>query len=836
MKNAFCLAFRHVKAHRRSYVSSLFCTTLFAAAVLTSLLVREGFFAAIDQRVYETYGSYTATIYNADLQQLEAYQWLAEPGQYGVVTADAQIANGSQEIPVYLGTMDEHARSLKAIRLKEGSFPQQKDEVAIEASTCLALGLSARPGEMVELPLLQPDGSVQAAAFQLTGILEDYVSEWKRLDSSKNSIRFPPPGILSGQPVSVPLYAHVLCRDISFPEDLGGQYTANYYSVQVNQQAASEKVYGNIILLPLTAFFTAAAFLGVYSVVYTVLSAQQPYFRSLRLLGMSKKLGRRVILVTVACGFLLTLCLSTLASLLFCCALKAVLSLWGASFLLAFSPLPFVLSGGASLFSFALAHLLLSKKVFSESPLAVGLPQKISPRRRGKEPKTLHSMWHNAIKKQYFPQTAISAFLVAFCVFLAVSGSFLAQFEAMTSHSNVVLGNYPEQEDYQLFVAAGGSNELHFHISLPRNMGVSDEDLHLIRETGGLSVNCALIDNMTSHFLLLRVGDASPYLRALQEEGRCFQGEGPKMEEARRLAGAAPGDLLVEPYLLGMDTASARSLYPDITGGYFDEKKFQFGEEILAPDRFCQAGDEFLLITPILLEGSPKEDQSQDISFDVRTVRVGAVYASESIYDEIILSSEFIFALDPSCRYEYISLQNTAKGDPQATEQAEEVLTKIAARSENVSLRNIAEERDAYRNTVRSRLTGIFASIAVFAALLVMAFALSGYVRAKAGLHSYLLMRTLGAKGKTVFSLLLQENWLPVLWGGVAGLLASLPCLWYLTARFDYIPYQSILWTVTVPAFLATFLLLFLCSALAARKPVRKILKRSLTEALSRDE
>ncbi|HIU30636.1 MAG TPA: hypothetical protein IAB66_00520 [Candidatus Caccousia avistercoris] len=329
MKNAFCLAFRHVKAHRRSYVSSLFCTTLFAAAVLTSLLVREGFFAAIDQRVYETYGSYTATIYNADLQQLEAYQWLAEPGQYGVVTADAQIANGSQEIPVYLGTMDEHALALKAIRLKEGSFPQQKDEVAIEASTCLALGLSARPGEMVELPVLQPDGSVQAAAFRLTGILEDYVSEWKRLDSSKNSIRFPPPGILSGQPVSAPLYAHVLCRDISFPEDLGGQYTANYYSVQVNQQAASEKVYGNIILLPLTAFFTAAAFLGVYSVVYTVLSAQQPYFRSLRLLGMSKKLGRRVILVTVACGFLLTLCLSTLASLLFCCALKADLSLWG---------------------------------------------------------------------------------------------------------------------------------------------------------------------------------------------------------------------------------------------------------------------------------------------------------------------------------------------------------------------------------------------------------------------------------------------------------------------------------------------------------------------------
>ena len=208
------------------------------------------------------------------------------------------------------------------------------------------------------------------------------------------------------------------------------------------------------------------------------------------------------------------------------------------------------------------------------------------------------------------------------------------------------------------------------------------------------------------------------------------------MEELKKLLNISSGDQLVEPFLLGMDVPSVREQYDKLTEGVFQEEAFVSGEEILAPDSICHVGEEYTLITPILLEGSPKKDQSDQITFDIRTIRVGATYPSEQTSDPVILSAEFIFSLDPSARYESIGIRNTQKDRPETEQRAQAILMDIASRSDNVSFRNFLEERSVYEASVRSKTLGILASLAVFLVMLLLSFTLATYVRVKTNFHS----------------------------------------------------------------------------------------------------
>ena len=263
---------------------------------------------------------------------------------------------------------------------------------------------------------------------------------------------------------------------------------------------------------------------------------------------------------------------------------------------------------------------------------------------------------------------------------------------------------------------------------------------------------------------------------------------------------------------------------------------FVSGEEILAPDSVCHVGEEYTLITPILLEGSLKKDQSDQITFDIRTVRVGATYPSEQTSDPVILSSEFIFSIDPSARYESIGILNTQKDRPETEQQAQVLLMDIASRSDNVSFRNFLEERSVYEASVRSKTLGILTSLTVFLVMLLLSFTLATYVRVKTNFHSYALMRTIGASGKTIRRLLLSENLFSVLKGTLLGYAVSLAAIVLLCTKFNYLPFGDILLYSSLPVFLITSGIMLLFNFLAIRRPVREFLEKSAMDALTERE
>lgn len=833
MKKAFYLAGRYHRAHRAQYAASLVCLILFVCALQISILLRAGLLTEMEQSFEEMYGTYTDILYKVDREQLDAYSDQIASSRSGVTVAYTQIATEETDVSVYLGTMDKNTIELKKIRLESGAFPQSAGEIAVEQSTCYALGIDASAiGQSVTLPLVQADGSTMEQTFVLVGILRDYVSEWKRLDSSGNAVSMPPPAVLTWDSGTEPLYVHVLCNGILFPNDLGGVRAENYYHPERNTQLQGQKTTVDLIALPLSILFCIAAFLGIYSLILNALTAMQPYCRLLRLTGASIRLVKRMIFADLAVQYMETVVGGGVCSVLLLFLAEKLMAALGVPFRCVFPPLLFLPPILASFLAFLLSYRILRKRLFPTVPLTNGFVSHKTSKRRINHYGTLGDLWHHATKKQYFSQNCITTLLAAFCVLFSVGGIFFAQFAPRVDHSTAALNNFPEDQDYQLFVTSGGSSPLHFNISLPREMGISQANLDRIRATEGLQVTSAYINWMTSHFLLLYEGEPSPYLHALVEEGRVFEGEGPKMEELKKLLNISSGDQLVEPFLLGMDVLSVREQYDKLTEGVFQEETFVSGEEILAPDSVCHVGEEYTLITPVLLEGSPKKDQSDQITFDIRTVRVGATYPSEQTSDPVILSAEFIFSIDPSARYESIGILNTRKDRPETEQQAQALLMDIASRSDNVSFRNFLEERSVYEASVRSKTLGILASLAVFLVMLLLSFTLATYVRVKTNFHSYTLMRTMGANRKTISQLLLSENLFSIFRGGLLGYLISLAVIVWLCREFDYLPFWDILWNASLPTFLGTFGIMMIFNALAIRRPVKELLQKSVVDSI----
>lgn len=835
MRTALRLTKWYHRAHRRHFAANTACIVLFLCALQLSLMIRDGVLCAMEQSAFETYGSYTEVLYHVNPDALlQSREAIASSGS-GVVSVTARIQTEESSVPLCLGTMDKNALSLKSIRLEQGRLPQGAKEAAIEHSACLALSVSAVPGETITLPLRMEDGSVEETQFVLTGILHDYIADWKRFDPSGCSLSSPPPAVLVGESEFPILYTHVLCNAVSFPDDLGGERAENYYHPSRGNGLHDGRLVADLITLPLSGAFLIAACFGISGVVRRAADVLTPFLRSLRLAGASRKLAKRTALLTLFSQLFWGLAFGTACSLLACYLLSPLLCAWGIGYLPAPSPISLLLPPAAITLAFAVSCALTLRRVLPANPLHNNAVPSHSLKRRRQTPRSLWQLWRPAVKRQYFAQNFLTALLAAFCMLFAVGGSFFAQFAPRVDNPSAALGS-TERDDFKLFVTSGSSGPPHFYITLPRNMGISAQNLEKIRETKGLRVTNAYIRGMTSHLLLQREGDDNPYLSALREADCVFSQEGAKTDELRTLLDAQPGDTLLVPFLRGMDEESVRFLFPRLTAGTLSPEAFRAGEELLAPDGLCSVGDELLLITPLLMEGDPKQDQSRNITFDIRTVRVGATYPSESISDPLILSAEFIFALDPSCRYEYVGMEILPDADPGDLEAARSLLTEIAARSDNVSVRDLGEEQAVFKASIRSKTLGILAAVSVFLLMLLAAFTLSSYVRVKTNFRSYLLMRAVGAGGRDIRRLLLRENRRPTFTGCFLGLLAGLALMFVCHLKFNHLPVWDIVVFTVLPVSAVTAALMLLFGSLAVRKPVRDLLSRSLAASLSEIE
>ncbi len=152
--------------------------------------------ATMEERRKDAYGEWQYACVNIDASEeakLAAIPFIERKG----CLWSAGILSG-QSTYYGVGGMDAEAAELSRIHVKEGHLPEQKGEIALEASLVKVLGVSGQLGEPVSFSIDPAEGNAKkilgaesrTIEGTLCGILEDYSNNW--YISSKTLI----PGIL----------------------------------------------------------------------------------------------------------------------------------------------------------------------------------------------------------------------------------------------------------------------------------------------------------------------------------------------------------------------------------------------------------------------------------------------------------------------------------------------------------------------------------------------------------------------------------------------------------------------------------------------------------------
>lgn len=820
---------KYIKGHVRQSVGVVLCVSLFLTAFLTTLLYRDSARATTEAQGRDEYGSYTGIVYHADAAKVAAQMEAIEESGSGVVRVTHKVKVSDTEKPLYLGSMDPNSLSLKSIHIQEGRLPERAGEVAMEETAYAALGLQSQLGEPVTLTLSEED-ALETREYTLVGILEPYIAKWQSLDSSKNSVSKPPPTILTIPNDEPAEYMHVLCGEADAVGDLGGEYSENSFYMG-GMMTENRNLVTDIMLLPLLLFFVVVTAFGVYSIVKFTLQERQRYMGFLRCVGLSKRRGVGLFFLQGCELFFISSFLSTGLSILLLFGIVEFSRLLGNSLQVYLSLQSFCYTYLIALLVILGISLFPVLSFFQRSPLETGTRQRISKRRRKQNRDQLAGLWAHATRSAYRSTNLISIMLAAFCMLLTVFGSFISIFEPRVRYSSIAVGERLRQVDYMLYVPGGTSNGENFYLTFPRSMGISPEDLDLLYHTEGLQVNSAEINNMTFHFLLAEQGTQDPYLLTLMDRGAL---ENSRVEEAVELAGGKPGDQLVELQAKSMDYPSVEKMLPDLVEGHIDKQRFLAGEEIIAPDSSGQkVGDVYTMITPYSTGDSENESSAQ-VELHVSQVRVAALYsANPDSSNPNILSSEFSISLEPGLHYDSIFLKNLQKENETVTQNIEKTLSYITAKSERVSMDNIIQKRKQFVQDVQSQQIQTTVSVCIFMITVILALALSTNVKVRTNMRSYLLMRALGAGQKTIRKLLIFENLRLILYGSLIGGGCALAILFFMTRDFGFIPSADIYFGVVLPSALGVFLILCALTILAIRKPVKKLLEKSISEELN---
>lgn len=180
MKYMWYLTRLYISKHYKQQVVFSLAMCLFATIILSTLFLSECFFATNRQLTYEYYGHFGGQSILAEKEKMKPLENEIKECQASVVPTLADITVMEEGPKVYLGYMDDSAREMKAVRVKEGNFPSNDSEIAVDETAYYRLNLSANIGEKVSLPI-RVNGVEENKEFVLVGILYDYADHWNKM-------------------------------------------------------------------------------------------------------------------------------------------------------------------------------------------------------------------------------------------------------------------------------------------------------------------------------------------------------------------------------------------------------------------------------------------------------------------------------------------------------------------------------------------------------------------------------------------------------------------------------------------------------------------------------
>ena len=99
---------------------------------------------------------------------------------YGIMNIGGTVlSNDGTTAYGYIGSVDNSFKQLEQLQFKEGNYPQNDTEIAMEFALMDLLHVPYQIGSPVTLTILHEDGTSETKEYVLCGILDSYTTNWK---------------------------------------------------------------------------------------------------------------------------------------------------------------------------------------------------------------------------------------------------------------------------------------------------------------------------------------------------------------------------------------------------------------------------------------------------------------------------------------------------------------------------------------------------------------------------------------------------------------------------------------------------------------------------------
>lgn len=175
------LAFGNLKARRKQY-------TLMIIGILLAMIFSSGtlffvscFQSSREEQARRESGNFWGYFYQPkdyiDIEQGKKDGFIEQYG-YGHIISYGYTDEEKQEKGTPIAWLDDDAKQLYYVTVLEGRYPENEDEIALEADAAIRLGIEPKAGKEITLSVLTADGEAylpqaNEKTYKLVGILED---------------------------------------------------------------------------------------------------------------------------------------------------------------------------------------------------------------------------------------------------------------------------------------------------------------------------------------------------------------------------------------------------------------------------------------------------------------------------------------------------------------------------------------------------------------------------------------------------------------------------------------------------------------------------------------
>lgn len=819
MRVSVFLAIRYLKAHKARFFGAVFACAMFLASYVATTMIRESFVQEANKSHEETFGVFSGISYNVSEESLLENMPGKIETRSGLVKTYGTVLQGENLMNAHVGSMDENSVQLRRLTLLEGRFPVSVDECAIEYSTLFALFPNASCGDSIDITYVI-DGRTETKQFVLVGVINDYLNNWQGADASKESVEYPPPTVLLGEENNslTVEYTHVICSDNSLSTMLDGVYSINGHGYS-DPMLTSKIEQINQWALIIVIFCMVVSAFGIAGSVSNIAQGYIQNMRLLRYIGIS---DNKCVFIFLIYGMLVYL-LSSIIGIAFGIMIGSglifiidkVYSDIGASFS-GVSMIPALLINAVIIFSLFLSatrRVLLGIKTKADRTIKT----KAIRRNTGN---SFALLWLYSHIQKRIPQTIVSVLLIAGCLFISVFGGFICLIIPWESYGDVE----SQEIDYRLYISGGVQTPEEFYITLPRPMGVSQEDVDLLNSTPRVQVDAAYVRYMTSHFILYDdLQQSNQYCDMLISQERALDIKNiPWLNELITQLGGSTNSVLVEPYLVGISYENLVTSI-SISEGTVDKQSYLKGEELVAPDTF-NVGDKVVLVTPVIANPDVPASDPERFDFIVNEVTVSSLYDSD-YGNTIYYSAEAITSIDPSARYDQVDISIL---NDSYSEEVKRTLIGITARSPYTTMTDYISQRLSYEEMVKNGQALIAILVLVFLSLITLSLAMYEKSKIHSDKKSYLILRAIGANKKQICKCIIYDVAYTIAVGSFVGIVAAICVSTYIfkSVYSQLSVFKFLLTPVMLSMVVSIVMMLF--SALSVLPPIRDIFENEI--------